>query len=102
MADIKRIRDTTQKKMVWAKNSDWKVGQVWKIWEGYFVDNKGQWEEADETQAIYWPTWQELPEGDSVGYYDTNVATNVYEPTPEPTPEPVEPTPEPTPEPTES
>lgn len=95
---IKRMWDTTQKKMIWVRNSSGKVGQVWKIWEGYYVDNKGQWEEIDGTQAIYWPTWQELPEGDSVGYYDTNSPTNVYEPTPdepvdpEPTPdEPVEP-----------
>lgn len=83
--------DTTQKKMIWVKNSSGKVGQVWKDWEKYVVDNKGQWEEIDGTTAIYWPTWQEFPEGDSVGYYDTNEPTNVYEPEPV---EPVVPTPD--------
>lgn len=103
MKDIKRMWDTTEKKMLRATNSSGKKWQVWKRWEWYFVDNKGQWEEAPEAQEIYWPTWKDLPEGDSVGYYDTNVPTNVSEPTPTPTETPTEtPTDTPTETPTET
>ena len=78
MKDIKRMWDTTQKKMLRATTSG-KKWQVWKRWEWYFVDNKGQWEEVEGTRTIYWPTRKDLPEGDNVGYYDTNVPTNVSE-----------------------
>lgn len=78
--DIKRMWDTTQKKVLWSTNTSGKVGQVWKRWEGLYVDNKGQREEMGETQSIYWPVWKELPDGDSIGYYDTNEPTNVQKP----------------------
>lgn len=77
--DIKRVWDTTQKKMIWSENSSGKRGQVWKVWDDYVVDNKWQWEQMNNPE-IYWPVWEDYPETDNVGYYDTNVPTNIYVP----------------------
>jgi len=74
--DIKRVWDTTQKKILWGKNSSWKKWQIWKIWEELYVDNKWKWE-WPLTEEIYGPVWKDLPEWDAIGYYDTNKPTSI-------------------------
>lgn len=74
--DIKRVWDTTQKKILRGENSSWKKWQIWKIWEELYVDNKGKWE-WPLSEEIYGPVWKDLPEWDSIGYYDTNEPTPI-------------------------
>lgn len=76
---LKRLWDTTERKIAWVNNEAGKPCQVWvdETWENFYYYDKGQWVElSDETLNTYWPTWEELPESDDIGYYDTNEPTN--------------------------
>lgn len=80
---LKRLWDTENKEMVRAISSSnpQKKCQVWTNDDGsklYVYD--GEYKElslASVTVSEYWPVWKEL-EDEEVGYYLTNVATNLY------------------------
>lgn len=79
---LKRLWDTENKKIVWVR-VDGKAYQVWTDWTNLYIYADGKWVEYNpEAQWAaaaeeYWPTWTEL-EDQEVGYYDTNVPTNMY------------------------
>lgn len=80
MANLKRVRDTTQKKTLrvfveWLKNPF----QLWTNWETFYIYVNSQWMELDSWDLlIYWPVRKE-PEGtDRVWTYKTNKPTNIW------------------------
>jgi hypothetical protein len=82
--NLKRLWDTENKKIVWAIPT-WdphKKLQVWTNDDGskLYVYNNGAYSElslAGATVSEYWPVWKSL-EDEEVGYYLTNVPTNLY------------------------
>lgn len=81
---LKRLWDTTTKQIVWAKWPSWRDCQVWTDEDGsklYIYDNS-KWQEytpsADNDGKVYWPTWKVVDADDEVGFYDTNVSTDLY------------------------
>lgn len=82
--NLKRLWDTENKKMVWAISSanPQKKCQVWTNddWSKLYVYDNGVYQElstASATVSEYWPVWKAL-EDEEVGYYLTNVPTNLY------------------------
>lgn len=78
---LKRLWDTENKKPVWVRNGK-KVYQVWTDGDKLYVYDAWQWMEYNpETSSSvaeeYGPTWTELTD-EEVGYYETNVPTNMY------------------------
>ena len=78
---MKRLWDTENKKAVWVRNGN-KSYQVWTDWDKLYVYVAGQRMEYNPSTSEvpaeeYWPTWTNL-EDQEVGYYDTNVPTNMY------------------------
>lgn len=82
---LKRLWDTENKKMVFAKWPSGHECQVWTDADGSHLyiydcsqwlvyDPSAQW--ASEAKE-YWPTWKALDD-EEVGYYDTNVPTELY------------------------
>lgn len=82
MNKMKRVWDTTQKKIAWVKDENGKSYQVWcdDAWESFFYFDKGKAIEVDSDMQIYGPTWKDLPETDQVGYYDSNEPTDIGTP----------------------
>ena len=81
MANLKRVWDTTEKKILWASDSFWKLCQVFTDWSNFYVYNtKGKLEELDNTIYTFGPQWKELPEEDDVWVYDTFKPTNLGTP----------------------
>lgn len=81
MPKFKRLWDTEGKKVVWV-GPDQKKCQVWTDWTNLYIYNNGKWEEYDPDSSSYaaeeyGPVWSNLVDQE-VGYYDTNVPTNMY------------------------
>lgn len=82
--NLKRLWDTEGKKMVWAIPT-WdphKKLQVWTNddWSKLYVYDIAWWREIAQSTVDaeeYWPVWKEL-EDEMVGYYLTNVPTDLY------------------------
>lgn len=81
---LKRLWDTTTKQMVWAKWPSGRDCQVWTDESGsklYVYDNS-KWQEytpwVSNDGMVYWPTWKVIDGDDEVGFYDTNVPTDLY------------------------
>ena len=81
---LKRLWDTTTKQMVWAKWPSGRDCQVWTDESGsklYVYDNS-KWQEytpwVSNDGMVYWPTWKVVDGDDEVGFYDTNVPTDLY------------------------
>lgn len=74
---LKRVRDTTQKKILWWTNSLGKMCQVYTDWTNFNVrnDTTKEWESFDNA-SVFWPVWKELPEEDNIWVYDTFEPTN--------------------------
>lgn len=84
MANLKRLWDTENKKIVWAvdKSDHKKVYQVWTNDDGskLYIYKKNGWVELDQTKEDvkeYWPVWKALDD-ETVGYYLTNEPTDLY------------------------
>lgn len=81
---LKRLWDTTEKKMVFAKWPTWHDCQVWTDEEGskLYIYDMAQWLEYTPTVIndgrIYWPQWKVVDWDDEVGFYDTNEPTELY------------------------
>lgn len=78
---LKRLWDTENKKIVWLRDGK-KAYQVFTDGDKLYVYHAGQRMEynpstSEAAAEEYWPTWAEL-EDQEVGYYDTNVPTNMY------------------------
>ena len=78
---LKRLWDTENKKIVWLRDGK-KAYQVFTDGDKLYVYHAGQRMEYNPSTSEapaeeYWPTWAEL-EDQEVGYYDTNVPTNMY------------------------
>ena len=79
--NLKRLWDTENKKIVWLRDGN-KAYQVFTDGDKLYVYHAGQRMEYNPSTSEapaeeYWPTWAEL-EDQEVGYYDTNVPTNMY------------------------
>ena len=83
--DLKRLWDTENKKIVWAIPT-WDPHtklQVWTNTDGskLYVYDSSKWVELANPQThdveTYWPVWKSL-EDETVGYYLTNVPTDLY------------------------
>lgn len=81
---LKRLWDTTEKKMVFAK---WPTGhtcQVWtdEEWSKLYIYDMAQWLEYTPSPSndgkVYGPQWKEIDGDDEVGFYDTNEPTDLY------------------------
>jgi len=81
---LKRLWDTTEKKMVFAKWPTWHDCQVWTDEEGskLYIYDMAQWLEYTPTVSndgrVYWPQWKPVDWDDEVGFYETNVPTDLY------------------------
>lgn len=78
---LKRLWDTENKKIVWLRDGK-KAYQVFTDGDKLYVYHAGQRMEYNPSTSEapaeeYWPTWAELVD-EEVGYYDTNVPTNMY------------------------
>lgn len=79
MANLERVRDTTQKKTLrvfveWLKNPL----QVWTDGEEFYIYVNSQWMTLNTWDlAIYWPVRKYPEETDRVWTYKTNVPTNL-------------------------
>lgn len=82
--NLKRLWDTEGKKMVWAIPT-WdphKKLQVWTNddWSKLYVYDIAWWREVAQSTVdaeTYWPVWKSLDD-ETVGYYITNVPTDLY------------------------
>ena len=82
---LKRLWDTENKKMVFVKWPSWHDCQVWTDADGshLYIYDCSQWlayNPAAQWAADakeYWPTWKALDD-ETVGFYDTNVPTDLY------------------------
>ena len=81
---LKRLWDTTQKKMVFAK---WPTGHECQVWTNddgskLYMYDMAQWLEytpsAINDGKVYWPTWEVVDGDDEVWFYDTNEPTDLY------------------------
>lgn len=74
---LKRVRDTTEKKVLRWTNSLWKICQVYTDWTNFNVRNDTTKERENfDNASVFWPQRKELPEEDNIGVYDTFVAEN--------------------------
>ena len=81
--NLKRVWDTTEKKIARVPWANWKPCQVWYGLETetyYKQDINGLVEITDEDFNVYWPNWKLVESDDVLGYYDTNVATELWNP----------------------
>ena len=82
---LKRLWDTENKKMVFVKWPSWHDCQVWTDADGshLYIYDCSQWiaynpaAQWAESAKEYWPTRKALDD-EEVGFYDTNVPTNLY------------------------
>ena len=80
---LKRVWDTTEKKIARVPWANWKPCQVWlKVEEEKFYkqDINGLVEITDEEFNVYWPNWEAMDSDDVLGYYDTNEPTELFSP----------------------
>lgn len=84
MANLKRLWDTENKKIVWAipTSEPYKKLQVWTNddWSKLYVYDNSKWNELNPQSVdveTYWPVWKSLTD-EEVGYYLTNEPTNLY------------------------
>ena len=84
MANLKRLRDTENKMIVWAipTAEPYKKLQVWTNddWSKLYVYRNSQYIELDTSNnsvVEYWHVWKTLDD-ETVGYYLTNEPTNLY------------------------
>lgn len=78
---LKRVWDTTEKKIARVPWANWKPCQVWyKVEEEKFYkqDINGLVEITDEEFNVYWPNWKAMDSDDVLGYYDTNEPTELF------------------------
>ena len=81
---LKRLWDTTEKKMVFAKWPTWHDCQVWTDEEGskLYIYDMAQWLEYTPSVSndgrVYWPQWKPVDWDDEVWFYETNVPTDLY------------------------
>lgn len=81
---LKRLWDTTEKKMVFAKWPTWHDCQVWtdEEWSKLYIYDMAQWLEYTPSEnndgKVYWPQWKPVDWDDEVGFYDTNEPTDLY------------------------
>lgn len=81
---LKRLWDTTQKKMAYATWPSWKECQVWCNEDGskLYIYDMAQWleytPEATNAGKIYWPVWKDIPWEDEVWFYDSPISVDVY------------------------
>ena len=81
--NLKRLWDTTEKKIARVPWANWKPCQVWYglETEKYFKqDISGLVEITDEEMNVYWPNWKLVESDDVLGYYDTNEPTDLWNP----------------------
>ena len=82
---LKRLWDTENKKMVFVKWPSWHDCQVWTDADGshLYIYDCSQWlaynpaAQWAESAKEYWPTRKALDD-EEVGFYDTNVPTDLY------------------------
>ena len=77
---LKRVWDTTEKKIARVPWANWKPCQVWYGLEAetYFKqDINGLVEITDEDFNVYWPNWKLVESDDVLGYYDTDEPTEL-------------------------
>lgn len=83
MANLKRLRDTENKKIVWAvnKSDHKKVYQVWTNNDGsklyIYKDKREELDQTTEDVKEYWPVWKTLTD-ETVGYYLTSEPTELF------------------------
>lgn len=81
--NLKRVWDTTEKKIARVPWANGKPCQVWyKVGEEKFYkqDINGLVEITDEDINVYWPNWDIMNTDDVLGYYDTNEPTELFSP----------------------
>lgn len=80
---LKRVWDTTEKKIA---RVPWANGKPCQVWYGletekfYKQDINGLVEITDEDINVYWPNWDIMNTDDVLGYYDTNEPTELFSP----------------------
>ena len=80
---LKRVWDTTEKKIARVPWANWKPCQVWYGLETetyYKQDINGLVEITDEDFNVYWPNWKLVESDDVLGYYDTDEPTDLWNP----------------------
>lgn len=80
---LKRVWDTTEKKIARVPWANWKPCQVWlKVEEEKFYKQDINWlvEITDEEFNVYWPNWKAMDSDDVLGYYDTDEPTELFSP----------------------
>lgn len=81
---LKRLWDTTEKKVVFAKWPSWHTCQVWtdEEWSKLYIYDMSQWLEYTPSPSndgkVYWPQWKEVDGDDEVWFYDTNEPTDLF------------------------
>lgn len=81
---LKRLWDTTEKKMVFVKWPTWHECQLWvdEATEKMYYYDMSQWLEYTQSAVndgkVYWPTWKVVDGDDEVWVYDTNEPTELF------------------------